>query len=802
VRFVVALFVFPAVVVALATGAGLLVDRVAGRPLPGLLIPTVGLALLVAIAELCVYTETTAPLAPFAIAAVGVGGYAFGVARLRGLEIDRWAVAASVAVYLIAIAPVLLAGRVTVAGYLLDTTAAFQLEGADYLVDHGSNFDDIPDSAYRGMLVSYFGHQYPTGGQSFLGAAGRIVFTDRIWLYQPFLSLMLAFCAPALYHLARSASVPKALAAAGATIASVPALVYAYTLMGAIKELTVLPFVLVLGCFLVLLPRLLERGPRGAIVPAVVCAAGVAGIGFAFLPWVGATGLAGLALLAIGARPELPNLGRVASFAAALGLLTVVLALPSFGQASSSAHVAGSFNTGITDPGNLLEPLKPVQMFGIWLSGTHRRSPVHVGQTYLLIGIAAAAALLGAVHLLRRRLWSLAAFMVVMGVVWVVLTRRGAIWTDAKLLVITSPALMLLVLMGVESLRRGGRRIEALLVGGIVAFGVLASNAHTYHSTNLLPTDRYDELMDIGERFGDLSPTLTPEFDEFDFYALPDMAADGPGFAHRTSGLSVLRDGSGPGYGHSYDVDRLLLPAVERYEAIVARRRPDASRPPGNFELAYRGTYYDVWRRVDRIEVLEHEPGGVYPQPASAIPCGRVRQLGERAEGAGAQLAYVERPQIVALGPDQLARFRRPAAWGAGPQGVALIRAGVMEGRVRVPEAGPYRLWIAGDVGRPVDVSVDGRHVGEIAGESGNEGNFLAPLEVDLSAGGHTVRLERGGRGLAPGDGTPSRVLAIMLEPRPAARDEQVVRTRPAASWRRLCNRPVDWIEAVWVSPG
>ncbi|MGH2803516.1 MAG: hypothetical protein ACRDL4_10785, partial [Thermoleophilaceae bacterium] len=635
--FVLAVFVFPALVAALAVGAGLLVDRASGRVLPGVLIAPIGLAALIAVAELFAWSGAISQLTPPALAVVGVAGYAVGFGRLRAAGLDPWPIVAALGVYLMVCAPVILSGRVTVPGYLLDTTVAFHLTGADYLIEHGRDFGRVPDSALRRMLENYFGTQYPSGGHTLLGGAGRLVGVERIWLYHPFMSLLLAFCTPTLYFLARRATVPRTLAAAGAFLASAPALVYAYAQMGAIKELTALPFVLLLGAALVLLPLLVERGWRGALVPAAVTAAGIGAIGLAFLPWFGATALAGLALLLASSRRDLRRPRPLVGWTAALAVAVVLMAIPTFGPLTESIRLAESFSTSnaaaVADPGNLLRPLLEQQMFGIWLSGTHRIDPAgRLAETYFLIGVVAVAALLGALLLVRRRLWSIAAFVVVMAVVWLALTRRGTAWTDAKLLVITSPIVLLMAALGVESLRRGRRQVEAGLVGLAIAAGVLLSNAFTYHDTNLQPTERYRELIEIGERFAGIEPTLTPEFDEFYFYALSEMATDSPGNAQRTERVARLRDGSLTGYGRSYDIDQLELEGILQYPAIVARRRPEASRPPAGFKLAFRGDYYDVWRRVDAERVLAHEPAGEALQPAGEVPCARVRRLGREAE--------------------------------------------------------------------------------------------------------------------------------------------------------------------------
>jgi hypothetical protein len=800
-EFVLAIFVFPVLLAALAIGAGLLVDRASAGVLPGVLIPPVGLATLIAAAELVAWSGSTAPLTPAALAVVGVAGYAVGLGRLRAARLDPWPIAAAVAVYLIVCAPVILAGRVTLPGYLLDTTVAIHLAGSDYLIEHGRDFARLPDSALRRTMEGYFGIQYPSGGHTLLGGAGRLVGTERIWLYHPFISLLLAFCSPTLYFLARSATLPRGLAAAGAVLASVPALVYAYAQMGAIKELTALPFILLLGAVLVILPQLLGVGWRGVLLPALVAAAGIGAIGLAFLGWFGATALAGLVLVLATPSPELRRPRLLAVWTAVLAVTVAVLALPTVGPLTESVELAESFSTSnaavVADPGNLLRPLLEQQMFGIWLSGAHRVDPDgNVAETYFLIGVMAVSGVIGAAFLLRRRLWNVAAFVVVMAVVWAALTRRGASWTDAKLLVITSPIVVLLAAVGVESLRRGGRRVEAMLVGGAIAVGVLLSNAFTYHDTNLLPTDRYEELLEIGERFAGSAPTLTPEFDEFYFYALPEMATDSPGNAQRTDHVGMLSDGTFSAYGRSYDLDQLQMDSIRQYPAIVARRRPEASRPPAGFEVAFRGEYYDVWRRSDPDRVLVHQPAGADLQPADEVPCSRVRRLAREAEVQGAELAYVERKGLLAAAGPSLARLKRAPGWGELPDGVGLYTPGDLNWRFEIPAGGRWRIWLKGDFGREVTVSVDGNELGGVSYESGNEGNYAKPLAVDLTAGQHRIIVRRGGGSPAPGDHAPSKLVAIVLEPEAAA-GVPPVKTMPPQRWRELCERKLDWIETV-----
>ena len=780
-EFVVATVLFPLLLAALALGAGLLVDRAAGRAIPGALLAVVGLAALVLVAELCTYWEATASLVPYAFAVVGVGGLVAGRRRLMAARPDWWLVGASVAVYVMVCAPVLLHGSVTLAGYLLE---------------HARNFARLPESSFRMTMENYFGLSYPGGGQTLLGGGSRLVGTEAIWLYQPLLSLLLAFCAAPLYYLARAASIARPVAAVAAVVASAPALVYAYAQMGAIKELAVLPFVLLLGPVLILMPRWLARGPRGALVPAVVGAGGVGAIGLAFLPWLGMTLLAGGVLLLVGSRWRELGLRTLGVWVAAFAVGLVLLALPTFGALGDSLTLARSLSTGnavaVADPGNLIRPLERSQLAGIWIGGSHRVEPgEHRDVTYALIGIAFAAAGLGAAFLVRRRNWPLAAFAAVMAVVWVALTLRGTAWTDAKLLVITSPIVVLLAAIGLDSLRRSGRRVEALALAVPLVIGVLWSNASIYHETNLAPTERVRELLSIGEQRNSQGQTLVPDFDEFALYALADMAPAGPGFSSKPEQLATLRDGSPTGYGQSYDVDALDPAAVQSYSTIVARRRPDASRPPANFRLAERRDYYDVWRRTGDLEVSEHVPAGAGLQPAGVVGCERAAALGRRARAEGASLWYVPRPRMPAI--DGLSIKRRPEGWAEVANGIGLGTPGLARKRFYVPQSGVYDVWLKGDYARALHVRIDGREVGSVSQQTGNDGNYARPLRARLGRGSHTLTLERRGGSLRPGDAAPTVLRAVVFEPAAAA--APIVRELDPGAWRRLCGRPVDWVE-------
>ena len=134
-----------------------------------------------------------------------------------------------------------------------------------------------------------------------------------MWLYTPFLASMLAFCAPSAWWLLRNrfgAAAP--LAAAGSVLVALPALVYAYALMGAIKEITLLPIILALLAIVMLWRRWLG-GPVAAVLPvAVIAAAGLGVVGLAFAAWIAVAAVVLLAAAVTLIARERSRLGPLA----------------------------------------------------------------------------------------------------------------------------------------------------------------------------------------------------------------------------------------------------------------------------------------------------------------------------------------------------------------------------------------------------------------------------------------------------------------------------------------------------------
>jgi hypothetical protein len=803
--FLLTVFVYPIVLAVLCTGAGLLLDRLSGRVLPGLLLPVAGMAALVGISQLSTAISWLAPASPYVVAACGLGGLAVEHERVRTIVVRRHGrtgtagkVVAYVLAYLAAIAPVLLAGRPSFSSYMVLTDSALHMVGADYLVHHGRSFAHLDLRGSYGQVVnSYFDTGYPTGADTLFGATALLLRLPLIWAFQPFNAFALATAVGPAWLLLRRVGLAGWWLAVAALSVTLPALVYAYELIASVKEIVALPMLLGLGALVVQHRRWLTAGPRGGVPFAVISAAGVSVLGVGFVAWVVAA-LAALAFFVYGlVAAGSVSWRQVLELLGCLALAGFVFAAPTWTRAADSLEVASTV-AQTSNPGNLQTPLRSVQMLGTWLSGSYTRTPVGGRATLsdVLIGLTALSALLGVLFVVARRRWALAAWLAGALVVWLALSAYGTTWVNAKGLMLTSPVLMLLAWAGVGGLlersRGPGRpptRPVAALLALAIAGGVSLSDAIQYRDSPLAPTARYEELASLNARFAGGGPTLFTDFDEYSMYELRALDVAGPGFLFPPLGLPHASEG----HGHSVDLARVPPAALARYRLIVTRRNPLSYRPPAAYRRVWQGAYYEVWRRRPKARpalavVALH---GAHP-----VSCGVVAPLARLARIDRARLVADEHPPIVQVRLDHVAHT---ASWVHA--GVELVMDG--EGRLwssfDVPRAGVYELWLTGEAMPTLQVDVDGRAAGRIGGQVSGNGDSpdpMTPLRVGLTAGRHRLSVSRGGFRLGPGSGSEAYLEAIFLDPAGTA-GQQRLRVVAPARWRSLCGRHLDWIEAI-----
>ncbi len=440
-------------------------------------------------------------------------------------------------------------------------------------------------------------------------------------------------------------------------------------------------------------------------------------------------------------------------------LVALVGAWPTWIGVSGSLRVAQDIaSTG--NPGNLPKPLHVAQVFGVWLRGSYKVMPAGgaLELTHALIVITLLAALLGAVWVIRKREYPLAGWIALMLVAWLLVSEYSTTWVDAKTLMLTSPLVVLLAWAGVAALRASPLPLTAAFLAVALAAGAIASDAMQYHSSNLAPTARYQELASLNGRFAGRGPTLFTDFDEYALYELRDLDVGGPDFVYPPPALA----GVARGYGDPVDLDRAPPLALLSYPLIVTRRDPSAARPPSAYALLWQGTYYQVWgRRPGAAAALAHValPG------APGADCSAVRNLAALARAHGAQLVAAASPELVRI---RVARAPHPAGWAHQHQGLVMSRPGRLSATFHVPAAGVWDLWLQGQMMPAVSVSVDGHPLASIDGQL--DGNSLVPdtitpLRLRLSAGAHRVSVARGGFTLAPGNGGAAVLDAIFLTP-------------------------------------
>jgi hypothetical protein len=802
--FVVTTLVYPVALAALCLGAGLLTDRLTGAFLPGALLVTVGAAALIAISQLTTYVHAIAPATPYLMAAVATAGFAVSAARVRSLARRMrerpWLLALSIAAYAAALAPVLLAGRPTFSSFMALSDSAVHMIGADFLIHHGQSFAHLDlRNSYGQFIDAYYNSGYPSGADTFFGGSALLLRLPLIWAFQPFNAFVLASAVGPAWLLAQRIGLAGPWAALAALSAALPALVYAYELLGSVKEITVLSLLLTLGCLVVSHRDWLGGPPARAIPFALVLAGGVSALGIGFGAW-GLGALAVLAAIALGGLRAGRRSGRQLFYLAAAGALAALIAaLPTWAHLSDSLRVARDIGS-TANSGNLHAPLRTIQVAGVWLHGSYKLAPAGAALpiTHALIVITFAAAALGALHLLRMRSFALAAWIACMLLVWLIVSESVTTWAGAKTLVLSSPVLMLLAWAGLAAMRQGQLptpvRAIAWLPALAIAGGVLVSDALQYHSSNLAPTSRYRELASVGSRFAGKGPALFTDFDEYALYGLRKLDIGGPDFVYPPPALA----GVASGYGRPVDLDRARPSALAGYPLIVTRRDPAASRPPAAYRLLWQGAYYQVWgRRVDTAPALAH----LALSGSAAAQCrrlgqwaGEARDRSRRAPARAGRLIAADAPEVIRLA---LARSAHPARWGHQRGGLVMARAGRLSVGFAVPAAGAWDVWIQGQFMPEVKIALDGRALATIEGElSGNSlvVDTAPPRRVELAAGAHRLTVTRSGTNLAPGNGGWAILDSVFLTP---ARDGAGSRLSEAASrsWRSLCGRTYEWAE-------
>ena len=795
---------YPLALCALCLGLGLLVARVAAWDLPGALLAPVGCATLLTFARIVTSSSATAKLALPALLVLAVAGLVLGRRRLRAMRPDPWLALAAAAVFVDYGAAVVASGNPTFAGYLALPDTSHQLALAHVLADNGPDWQAIEPGSLRSSMGSYISSRYPVGSQAALGVTAPLGILEIAWLYQPFLSFLMVVLALSLASLAAPLLRDRRRVALVAFAAAQPALVVGFALQGSIKELAALAMIVVLVA-VVSAAIGVVRGVRSLLPVALAAAAALAALGpaaapYLVLPALVAAAVWGRMLVRRRERADLVLLGAAAVVAA-------IVAIPALNSLRNAIEVTKLVLVDNTDLGNLAGPLALEQAIGPWLTGDYRYEPTNnlIAQN-ALFALFGAAALLGLGWALRRRTPGPVLLAATLGIASAFLLERGSPYADAKVLMILSPVVPFLAMLGAASLWRGRLRVVSAGVGAALVAGLLWSGALAYHDVSLAPYDRYSEMLAINDRLAGREPAVLNEYDEFAKYFLRDLPIlsepeQRTRYRFAPYDPDALNDPRRrPSVKSPMNMDDLRLEYVQAQPWLVVRRSPTASRPPANFRLDWRGRWYELWRRARAPQVVRHKPlGPDVLRPAAPVTRAVARAWAARARELGGEIAFVERSPRPGLFPRSVPRPRRWFEYADYREAVVPSAPGRAEATVEVVRDGEHRLWVEGSFARRMTLRVDGAVVGRTPAELNNPGAYVAVGTLRLAPGTHRIEISQGGGDLRPGSGgylsSLRHVGAIFLAP--VADEDAPVRVIDARDWRRLVGVNADWLEIV-----
>jgi hypothetical protein len=780
--------VFPLLLTALALGCGLLLEEVAGMRLHGALVVPAGFALIFVVTHFATATDATAEFAAPAVLAAAVVGFALSPPWRRG-DIDGWAVGVGVGTLALFSLPVVMTGEATFTGYIkLDDTATW-LALTDQLMEHGRHVSGLAPSSYEATVQINLGGGYPWGAFPTLGLGHELLGTDSAWLFQPYLGLLGAMLGVCLYVLSAPLVNSRPLRALAAFIASQSALLFGYYLWGGIKEMAAAWLLALLAALVA--PLLREQSVRALFPLAIASSALIGVLSFGGAAWLGPLLLAAVVLLYFQLGTE-RTLKVVGAFAA----LAVLVALPSVLTATTFLSPSKGTLTSSTDLGNLFQPLKFIQIFGIWPQADFRHEPDSLDVTHVLIAVVIALAAFGVAEGWRRRSWP---FLIYVGSALIggfAIFEFASPWVGAKGLATASPAFVFAALLAAFSMFERGRRTEGGLAAVAIIAGVLWSNALAYQGVTIAPRDRLHEIEQIGNDIAGEGPTLMTDYEPYGVRHFL-RKSDPEGASELRRRPIPLRSGQSLGKIGYADIDEFQLDAVLTYRTLVLRRSPVASRPPSPYNLVKTGTYYEIWQRTDPLgaRIVEHLSLGNNPDPTAVPGCADIDRLAREA-GPDGRLAAVRghTPIVLPLPPTS-----RPPSWQPVDGGqITPTSPGTLQTSVQIPERGRWGTWLAGAWRDRLELLVDGRRVADERHQLSHSGPYTPLTETELDAGAHSLALRYHGEDLHPGSGgDPFTFGPLALNLLDASEPSRPITYVKPADARSLCGQRLDWVEAI-----
>ena len=763
-------------------GCGLLIQRLLPDPaIPRALLAPLGFCLVVVVGGFTTASSSLAELTTPLVVVLAVTGFA--VQRWDFAHPSRWLIGALLAVWAAYAAPIVLSGGATFAGYIkLDDTATW-LALTDRVMEAGRSLEGLDPSSYEATLAFNLADGYPIGAFIPFGVGQALIGLDAAWLIQPYIALLAALLAMGLWALSARVIDDVRLRAAVVALASQPALLYGYYLWGGLKELAAAA-VITLVANLAPVATTADARVR-SVIPVALTVAGLIGcLSLAGFVWLGPM-LVGLFVLAVSAASLQKAFLRALTLTGVTALLIVPVLL--------GDSLLPPTSSPLDDPaakGNLIEALSPIQALGVWPAGDFRVDPDSLALTIGLCLGAILAVIAAWLSTAAASRWAHLSYILGVPAAAAIIALIGSPWVEGKAFATVSPVLLFAAFCG--CIWMWGKR--RLAVGGVLglalAVGVIWSNALAYHEASLAPRGQLSELEEIAALIGENGPVLMTEYQPYGVrHFLREADAEGASELRRR--LVPLTDGSSLGKGLWADTDAFRPDALKPYSALVLRRSPEQSRPPGEFSRAWSGEFYELWTRdEDTRPAAERLPLGAGALPIAEPRCSEVHALAEAVPGGSLRAARSEASLFLdrnALG--------WPRQWevDAGrplPEGDGDLIADVSV------QGGRYSVWLGGSVRGSAELRIDGERIRSRRHQLNNSGLYVELGVVDLAEGDHRLVVQLGGGDLAPGSGGPREAVGpIVIGPGPGA-DSEVIEVDPADA-EELCGQRWDWVEAV-----
>ena len=793
--------VVPLLLVLLCYGFGLAFTLIARRPAHFTITTVIGFSLMATLGSLTTISTATAPYTAIVFGLISVAGLVASAIWSRShLRFDGLPTVAGVFTYLAFSLPTLAYGHPSWAGWIkLDDDSTF-LTITDRLMNVGRTVPTPVLSTSDRVLQTIFapegsGHfNYPVGTFIPFGVVSKLTGVEKAWFFQPYLALSAALVAMLFVLLIRTRVSNRALVIVIATVSAMASTIYSYVMWGGVKEIVIIIPIVLLAFSLfhaIEYQDAKEYFYYSAIAfLGVLVVGGTAGVGYA----------APVLFIATLTILWKKNRTYFKYFLGTAGVLAAVLILL---LKSGNKSITNLFIPIIGDTGNLSRPLNIGQVFGIWPSADFRLDPVNKPITTVLITIAFLLAIFGIYSSVTRMNWVIPSLVISCVAVIATSYAWGGIWITGKAIAVASPVFLLTAFVGAyemwievgegkwKQFAKYRLQVVVIALSILVGLGVVISDAYTYKNVWLAPYSQQNELRNIDSMFAGQGPALMTEYSVYGSrYFLRDIQAEAA--SELRVHLIPTRDGSQVPKGFAADIDLFDPTTIDYYNLLVLRKSPNGSRPPLNYNLAWSGEYYEVWKRVKGITLRKTLPLGSIFYPGAVPTCSAVASfLADRSKTEKIYMAVRNPVYVVDFTAGELPANWQPMATYTG--GVHFVGSGAFNRNFSVAATGRYGMWIAGSYPGRLRVLVDGTQI--YSGHSVFEGNMYLtnPLgALNLSTGSHVLTVIYDRPKLMPGSDSPSEFGPIYIANQTAGD----VRVRQVSISRipELCKLNLDWI--------